>query len=1287
MATSADEFAINTPGAWNLGDDPDAGLTAYTYTDRPVYRPGDTVHFKSIVRAQTMNGYVIPQSRDLRLEMRDPRDYTTIWQQTVKLSDMGTAEWNYVIPAEANLGSYYLTMQMGERYVEGTNFSVEDYKKPEYQVKVTAQIPRVLQGQPIKATIDARYYFGEPVANAKVTWVVHTSTYWPMGRDQDDEEASAGQEGDSADADEAGDDDTDTGEQASETSGTLDADGKLQITIPTKVDSKKQDLTYRIEARVTDAGNREIAGHGFALATYGSFFLTATPDSYVYTKGSTATVTITAQDYDKKPVQTTFRVEMNHWDWRKGAGQSVTTASQGQTDASGKAQVKLSISDAGEFRVRVTATTPEKRTIETTTFLWAPGESSWWSGPAQERVQIVADKKTYQPGDTAHVLIVTSKEPTSVLVTVEGNGLYSGQVIKSSGGSITVDVPIKPEYAPNFYVAAVFIRGNKLYQGSKSLNVPPVQHQLNVQLLPSKPQYQPGEAASYTIKATDNSGKPVVAEFSLGVVDEAIYAIKPETVGSIVNAFYGRVYSKVSTETSLTYYFSGQAGKRAMQLAAVRPSKAMAQLKPERLVQPKVRKAFPDTAYWMADVRTGSGGQATVRFDYPDAITSWRATTRGITQDTKVGSAVVNTIVRKNLMVRLVVPRFFRRGDEITISTIVQNYLPTDKVARVAMDLTGLQVLDGGQRDVNVPSRGLIKVDYRVRVLDVDSARVLGKALTDVESDAMELTLPVVPFGVKLAVSNSGSFAAAGKSDTSLPLTFPTGAETGTRKLTIGVTPSVAGTVFAALDFLTSYPYGCTEQTMSSFLPDVLVADALKKLGVKSNIDPQVLNKQVQAGLDRLYNYQHPDGGWGWWQTDDSHPFMTAYVLAGLSQAKAAGFDVKQDAIDKGRAWLLPEFNKSTKVRTDLRAYMAYALVLSGSDNNAQVIDSVWSQRSTLTAYGKAVLGLAMLAVNDSRSKDLTTQLEGDAKQDDSQAWWPSDQNYLMDYSGDTTPQSTAYALKLINHTDPSSPLIPKAAVYLVSHRSDAYYWDSTEQTAMVIYGLTDYLERTKELQPNYSVEVQVNGKTVATKKFSAADALAPATTVVLNDSQLAPGVNQIRIAKSGEGRLYWSARGEYYSNEKKVVNAGSFQLSVARQYYRLSSQQKDGKIVYHLDPLSGPVLVGDTLAVRITVGGNEWRYLMIEDSIPSGTESIARDDLYELDDRPNWWGRWFSNRELRDDRTTFFNMYFPQGQHEYVYLLKVVNPGVFRVSPTSVEPMYQPEYLSTSDSLTVTVK
>ena len=1289
LASYQGDITVNAPGSWNIGSE-SRSLRGYTYTDRPVYRPGDTAHFKTIVRTETPSGYVIPKDRDLRLELRDPRTYEVIWQQSITLSDLGTAHWDYPIPADANLGFYYLNMQSGERYVEGVRFSVQDYRKPEYAVKVTAQTPRVLQGQPIKATIDARYYFGEPVANAKVKWVVHTSTYWPFGRyesdsDMADEGCGAGDE-----SQEEGE--TYGGEQETEKSGTLDSDGKLQITIPTKVGANKTDVIYRIEARVTDEANREISGHGFALATYGNFYLTAQPTSYVYSKGSTATISVTAQDYDKKPVGTVFRAELSRWNWQKRSGELISTA-QGQTGADGKGQVQFTIPDAGEFRVRVIAMSVQNREVEDTAYLWAPGQSPLWAGTQQERIQVVADKKSYAPGDTAHVLLVTGKGPTSVLVGAEGNGLYSAQVVQSSGGSVTVDIPVQPEFAPNFYVSAAFIRDNKFYSGNKSLKVPPTQHLMTVNLTPSKTQYQPGQQGAYTIKATDSAGKPVAsADFSLGVVDEAIYAIEPESVGNIVNSFYGTIYSKVTTDSSLSYYFSGQAGNRAMQLAvgkgAGRSSSALAQLKPERLVQPKIRKAFPDTAYWVADVRTDNSGQATVKFDYPDAITSWRATTRGVTQNTMVGSAVENTVVRKNLMVRLVVPRFFRRGDEVVLSTIVQNYLPTEKTARVSMEFTGLQVLDGSTRDVPVPSRGTVKVDYRVRVQDVDSAKVLGKALTDVESDAMELTLPVEPFGVRFAIAKSGSTAGAGNSTVPEQIAFPSGVENGTRKLTVELTPSIAGTIFGALDFLTSYPYGCTEQTMSSFLPDVLVADAMKKLGVGTNINPQTLNKQVEAGLDRLYQYQHPDGGWGWWQTDDSRPFMTAYVLAGLVQAKGTGYDVEDARIERARKWLLPQFTRSTAVKTDLRAYMAYALVLSGTDSNAAIVDSVWNQRATLTSYGKALLGLAMAQISDGRANDLAKQLVSDVKQDDSQAWWPTDTNNLMEFSGNTTPQATAYALKLLDRADPQSDLLPKAVLYLVSHRGEGYYWDSTQQTAMVIYGLTDYLQRTQELKPNFSVDVQVNGKTVATKKFTATDATAPPATLVLNESQLAQGANQLRLVKSGDGRLYWSARGEYYSNQSNVVNTGTFQLSTVREYYKLTPQQMSDKLVYHLDKLDGPVQVGDTLAVRITVGGSDWRYLMVEDPIPSGTESIARDDLYQLDEEPPWWTtRWRSYRELRVDRTSFFNYWLPGGQSEYTYLLKVVNPGVFRVSPTRVEPMYQPQYLSTGDAITVTVK
>ena len=294
-----------------------------------------------------------------------------------------------------------------------------------------------------------------------------------------------------------------------------------------------------------------------------------------------------------------------------------------------------------------------------------------------------------------------------------------------------------------------------------------------MQLVPSKPQYQPGEAASYTIKASDASGKPIAAEFSLGVVDEAIYAIKPDTVAAILNAFYGKVYSQVSTETSLSYYFNGQAGKRKMQLANVRSVEgdgATEARAPGAAEDPQgvSRHRLLGRRHPHRQQRPGDGELRLSRRHH--FVARDHARCHPGHQGRQRGE---NTIVRKNIMVRLVVPRFFRRGDEITLSTIVQNYLPADKTAQVSMQFDGLQVLDGAQRNVNVPTRGLVKVDYRVRVLDVDSAKVLGKALTDVESDAMELTLPVVPLGVKLAISKSGSFAGAGTSDTSQPLTFP----------------------------------------------------------------------------------------------------------------------------------------------------------------------------------------------------------------------------------------------------------------------------------------------------------------------------------------------------------------------------------------------------------------------------------------------------------------------------------------------------------------------------------
>jgi uncharacterized protein YfaS (alpha-2-macroglobulin family) len=720
-----------------------------------------------------------------------------------------------------------------------------------------------------------------------------------------------------------------------------------------------------------------------------------------------------------------------------------------------------------------------------------------------------------------------------------------------------------------------------------------------------------------------------------------------------------------------------------MRLAELRPASRLAQLKPERMVEPKVRKAFPDTAFWAADVVTGADGRARAKVEFPDSLTTWRATARGATPETKVGSATLKTIVRKNLILRLAAPRFFVQGDEVVISAIVHNYLAEAKTARVSLDLAGLDVLEGKTTEVQIPSRGEAHVDWRVRAKQIHEARIVGKALTNEESDALELTIPVNVPGIKLARTRGGTIPGGGAA--AFDLAFPTAVEPGSRALSIRVSPSIVGSLFGALEYLTSFPYGCVEQTMSSFLPNITVAQAVRDLGLKTELDRGALQEKIRAGLDRLYSFQHQDGGWGWWETDESQHFMTAYVVAGLAQAKAAGVEVNPEAIRKGSVWLRKAFAADSRLLGDLRSYMAYALVVAGNGSGPE-LDSVFGRRADLSPYGLALLGLALEQAKDARAAEIASALEGAAQQDQEQAWWPSTRDPLLDFSVDATPEATAYAVKFLSHQRRESPLLPKAALWLMNHRDEGYWWSSTKQTAMVIYGLADYLKISNELNPSLDVTVFVNGRAALSTKIAQATAL-DTPSIALDESKLDPGVNRIRIVASGQGRLYYSARAEYSSTEDKLQKAGTVSLNILRDYFRLIPGRDGERIVYDTAPLAGAVSSGDIIAVRLTVTGSEWKYLMLEDPIPAGTEFIERDESYQLRNRPPWWEHFFTRRELHDDRLAIFQTRFPQGQRQYFYLLKVVNPGIFKVSPARVQPMYQTDVLATSESRRLEVK
>jgi hypothetical protein len=482
--------------------------------------------------------------------------------------------------------------------------------------------------------------------------------------------------------------------------------------------------------------------------------------------------------------------------------------------------------------------------------------------------------------------------------------------------------------------------------------------------------------------------------------------------------------------------------------------------------------------------------------------------------------------------------------------------------------------------------------------------------------------------------------------------------------------------LFGALDYLTSYPYGCTEQTMSSFLPNVIVTQALKDVKSSSIRNSNDLPKKVQKGLDRLYAYQHNDGGWGWWKDDQSDPFMTAYVVSGLTLAKQAGYQPDDSRIASGREKLKQMLDSGTteagtQIDLETRAFMVYALEESGSAESRHV-EKIVSERSNLQPYGRALLALTLKQrKDDKRAREVAAEIERTAKVDDFSVHWESHRKAMLDFSESNETEATALSLKALARIKPDSELLARVARWLVSNRGHSYYWESTKDTAFAILGLIDYLKVSHELSPDYDMEVYLNGENVVTQHVSSA-AVSQTFSISRKAGEVA-GTNEIRVVKHGKGMIYFSGALDYYTGEENVAARGSAELNLTREYLRLKVVPAGDKIKWVTEPLQGEIHSGDMLVVRLKLNGAKARHMMIEDPIPAGAEQVESVGTLNLDYSSGQdWCDWYSSREFRDNRTVFFLDYF-DGGITLQYAIRVQVPGEFRVAPARAELMYSP--------------
>ncbi|HEY3579866.1 MAG TPA: MG2 domain-containing protein, partial [Pyrinomonadaceae bacterium] len=889
MARERDNFVISDVDSFYFGgysgaDDVLTGedVTSYIYTDRPIYRPAQSVFFKGILRQWTANGYKLLDSKTVKVTIEDPNN-GKVFEKELPLSDRGTFSGQLDVGDEAALGSYTITASIGEVSASGY-FEVQEYKKPEFKVGVKAPKQFVAVGEKVRFTINANYFFGAPVTNADVHYYIYRQRYyhwWWNNDDSDEFDDAAGPSNE-------GDDDEDSGyygtDLVTEGDDALNANGQafVEFEVPAPDEKEEWDYSYRLEAEVTDASRRSMQSAASFIGTRGQSIADAYPERYLYYQGDPARIRVKTADYAGKPVseKVTLKFIEETWErqskWEENNGykyevvdyilhERELATGEVNTDNEGNATYDYTVPSPGSIYVKTIVTENGKEIVNRGGSFWAPDKKGQWSDFSYENydaksIKLVPDKKSYEPGQTAHVLAMLPTDGAHLLVTTELSEVLSARQIDATGRSIVIDVPIEKKYAPNVYLDVSFVKNNDMYNQSQVLGVPARDKMLKLDIVPNKSEFKPRDVASYTIVARNDDGSPAAnTEVSLGIVDEAIYSITPETAGNIKREFYGRRYDEVQTSLAIQYTFTGYGGEKPAALAKNKSAYQLADFKNDSsYAEPTIRKEFKDTAFWQPDVVTGGDGKATVSFKLPDNLTTWRATARGVTADTRVGSTVQKTIARKDVIMRLEMPRFLTEGDTVTISGVVHNFLKSDKSTKISLELNGAQLLDAPDSTVTIRPNGEHRVDWRVQANTTGKLTLLAKALTDTESDAVEMTMDIVPHGLKRMTGNTTTLT-QNDAEQTFNLDVPGRADTQARALRIEASPSIAGALFGALDYLTSYPYGCTEQTMSSFLPNLVVAQTLKDVPTAKIRVSNDLDNKVRSGLDRLYAYQHGD--------------------------------------------------------------------------------------------------------------------------------------------------------------------------------------------------------------------------------------------------------------------------------------------------------------------------------------------------------------------------------------------------------------------------------------------
>lgn len=1247
------------------------------FSDRQLYQPGEKV-------ALTGAAYYL-ENGELKRDKNVNYTVNLITSEgkektlgTYPTNEFGTFSLEFTLDSDQALGDYRLSAKADNGVEIYGDLRVAEFKPPNFKVEVNLDKETAIQGESLTVNTESNYLFGSPVVGGKAEYYVtrtpteFTPKGWEkynFGRQWFWPEEKPTVSGD-----------------VLQKSEVLDQAGTGTQTVKIAKDLPYP-LQYRVDVEVSDVTNLAVSDFQ-SITALPSDRLIGLKTPFVAEANQEFPVEVIVTDPNGKPLPNIgVRLElqkMNYSNVTRVVAGGQTDKNQVEYKTVATTQVKsnqtpktvsLTPPESGSYRIRANFSNNSNEVTATDLQIWATGTSPvFWGGNYDNRLEIELDKDTYKPGETATALIKSPyPEGELYFAVVRDKPLYE-TLTTVTGGAPQIQFTVTSEMLPNAAVEAVLVRkGEPLSEvepenvenlskmGLSQIGFVPfktdlAEKTLQVEITPQKSEVEPGGEQTLQLQLKDANNQPQRGQFTVMVVNEAVLQLTGYRPPNLLETVYA--------EQPISTRFNDSRSEVALYSLTTRLAKGWGYGGgfSAGIGNTRIRKNFQPLAYYQGSIVTDNRGKASVNFQLPDDLTTWRVMVVAADDNFKFGSGETTFITTQPLLSNPILPQFSRPGDKILAGVSVTNTTGDEGIIAVKADVEGGVKLSAGNANTQTVERqldtGTQAYYFPVLVEEVGTSQVKFKTAFNGKTDGFEVPLEVKPVLVTEQVIESGT--------TTDSLNIPINVTRDTVRDTGGLSISLASTLIPQI---TAPAKQIFNQTDVPFLEpaasQLLIAANLQQLREKyGNVGEFNLNQQAEKSLDQIFQLQQNDGGLALYpEQKTSNPLLSAYAAEALAKAQKAGFNVDESRLNKLEYYLKQALANPGKnefcgddlvCKSRVRLNILMALAEMG-DRRGDFMSDIYGLRDEFDTVTQIKLAryLSNFPEWNSEFNQLVNKLEEIVYQTGRTATVNIPKQYGW-MSSDITAQSEALRLFVSQNSQPE--IIDKLVQSLLNLRREGT-WGSTYNNAEALTALAEYavIEPTPE---NFQVQIQLGGQDLGTTEFNGFKNSSFNLNIPM--SELPPGKNPLIIQTSGNGKLnYWIS----YEYRLEGSQPGRLNgLRVERKIRRVN----DSEVLQTmgLSAAEEPVEVqpGEVFDIGLEIiTDHPVNNVMINDPLPAGFEAI--DSRFNtsnsaLKSQNDSWQ--ISYQTIYSDRIFAHADYLKPGVYQLHYLVRSVTPGEF---------------------------